>query len=237
MNVVRFALAATSLLGPVALAQVTVTRPVPQSINQATIAADSSDAISVAEGPVTLSGPSLAAKMGALGLRPDEVSADEPLKLTVVRPRSSLGNLSMNDVSTTSTLDANGWALVRGQVMVRFNALAGSRYLVDFSVGDILAGKTGSRHLTARIYDGSGTSKGQEFTIPKGSEHVVLLVEARGTRPSVVLAAGKDDALSSGMQAVGGSISQSSGSSLSTTPGTLATNAFVFYSAEITKLK
>jgi hypothetical protein len=176
---------------------------------------------------LTLSGEAMGARLAELGLRPNSIMEGEKIKLTVVSPRNSLGTLGLVDVGTTSAADANGWASVRGSVISRFNAEAGSRYLVDFSVGDLPAMSTsGTRHFTARIYNGENPApQVQQFTVPKGPQHVVMIVEAKGTRPAVSLTLTKEPG------AVGAMM------------GTLSTGSpppapqFSFYWVEISKLK
>ncbi len=123
-------------------------------------------------------------------------------------------------------LSVQGWAGIRGwsdhkiQRRVRF-ALPGR-----FSVGDLPGvPTTGTRRFGAWIFSDEGaTAKVQEFTVPKGPQHIVMIVEAAGTKPSVTLALMKDSPPAAAQ-----------GFSIATAQ--LALPQFIFYSAEITRLK
>ncbi len=101
-----------------------------------------------------------------------------------------------------------------------------SRYLVDFSVGDHPGvPTTGTRRFGAWIFSAEGvTAKVQEFTVPKGSQHIVLIVEATGAKPSVTLALLKDPP-------------RADMERLMTSMAQFAPPQFIFYFAEITRLK
>jgi hypothetical protein len=219
-SAVFFSLAFSS----VAAAQITV-RKVPPPTVSAALEEDRVDLMDVASPPGSLTGNAMGAKLAELGLRPDAVMEGETLKLTVVSPRHSVGNLGLVDVGVTSAGAGTGWASVRGSAIARFKAEAGSKYLIDFSVGDLPGTSTsGTRHFTARIYPDGSTATVQEFTVPKGPQHILLMVDAKGPNPSVVLTLTKDPAAPKG--------------GLMTT-ATLSGVApqFIFYSAEISKLK
>ena len=217
-------------VAPALEAQVTtIRRPSAPVVNAAVLEEDKADSLAVMP-PLSLSAPAVAARLTELGLRPNSIMEGETVKLTVAAPRHVAGNLGLNDVLTTSALTGDGWAGVRGSVITRFNAEAGHRYLVDFSVGDLAGASTaGTRRFTARIYSGAGAVQVQEFTVPKGAQHVVMIVEAAGTRPTVVLKLNNQAATAGAMlNQIGGGLTSASGS---TAPH------FIFYSAEISRLK
>ena len=206
-------------------AQITI-RKVPPPVVSTALEEDRVDLMDVASPPLTLTGDAMGAKLAELGLRPNSVAEGETLKLTVVSPRHSVGNLGLVDVGITSAGVGTGWASVRGSAIARFKAEAGSKYLVDFSVGDLPGtSTTGTRHFTARIYPDGSSPMVQEFTVPKGSQHILLMVEAKGPNPSVVLTLTKDPAASKGGLM-----------GTATLAGSPAPQ-FIFYSAEISKLK
>ena len=225
----RASLAALVCIAPSLGAQLTVRRPAAPIVNQAVIAEDKADSLAVAA-PLILSSTALGEKLTELGLRPNSIMEGETVKLTVVSPRHTVGNLGLVDVATTSVLSGDGWAAVRGSAIARFTAQAGTSYLVDFSVGDLPGASTaGTRKFTARIYNGAMPAgmQVQEFTVPKGSQHVVMVVEAKGRHPSVVLTLNNQPS---------GMMSQL-GSGLSTSTGNTSGPQFIFYSAEISRLK
>ena len=208
-------------------AQITV-RKVPPPVVTTALEEDRVDLMDVASAPLSLAGEAKSAKLAELGLGPASVDG-EGVKLTVVSPRQSVGNLSLVDVGVTSAVQGSGWASVRGSVIARFSAEAGSKYLVDFSVGDSPTASTaGTRRFTARIYADGAAPTTQEFTVPKGAQHVVMLVEAKGPKPYVVLTLAKSPSTAA----------MSSSSQLSIAGSSSASQPqFIFYSAEITKLK
>jgi len=123
-------------------------------------------------------------------------------------------------------LSVQGWAGIRGWSDHKIHAESGSRYLVDFSVGDLPGvPTTGRRRFGAWIFSDEGApAKVQEFTVPKGSQHIVMIVEAAGTKPSVTLAMMKDSP-------------PAAAQGLSMASAQLGLPQFIFYSAEITRLK
>lgn len=205
-------------------AQVAVRKLPPPTVSTA-LEEDRVDLMDVASPPLSLAGEAKGARLAELGLSPNSVDGDG-VTLTVVSPRHNVGNLSLVDVGVTSAVNGSGWASVRGSAIARFTAEAGSRYLVDFSVGDLPGSSTtGTRRFTARIYSDGGAPTTQEFTVPKGAQHIVMIVEAKGTKPYVVLTLAKNP--SSGAT-FSGPLSIAGGSSAP---------QFIFYSAEISKLK
>ena len=207
-------------------AQITV-RKVPPPVVTTALEEDRVDLMDVASPPLSLAGEAKSTKLAELGLSPNSVDA-EGVKLTVVSPRHSVGNLSLIDVGVTSAVQGSGWASVRGSAIARFSAEAGSKYLVDFSVGDLPGASTaGTRRFTARIYADGAAPTTQEFTVPKGAQHVVMVVEAKSAKPYVVLTLAKSPStatMSSSQLSIAGSSSASA-------------PQFIFYSAEITRLK
>lgn len=219
-SAILFALVLVSSPGT---AQITV-RKVPPPVVTTALEEDRVDLMDVASPPLSLAGEAKSAKLAELGLSPNSVDG-EGVKLTVVSPRQSVGNLSLVDVGVTSAVQGSGWASVRGSAIARFTAEPGSKYLVDFSVGDLPGASTaGTRRFTARIYADGAAPITQEFTLPKGAQHVVMLVEAQGPKPYVVLTLAK-------------SASAAMPSSQLSIAGGSAPPQFIFYSAEITRLK
>lgn len=220
------ALVLTVALGTAASAQITMRRPPTQTTTTAMTQDDRVDLMVISTGPAPLSGPALGAKLGELGLKPNTVLDGEPLRLTIVSPRKVPGTLGLNEVGTVSAATVDGWAAVYGGVIARFNADPGGRYLVDFSVGDLPGySLAGTRRFVARIYDDEAAkAQSQDLTLPRGPQHVVMIVEATGTRPFVSLGLWRDAALS--------------GSLVGTlTAAGAPAPFFVFYSVEISKLK